>query len=32
MWGISTDKVQKDEPQHAVSGTTISVFVGVKVD
>ena len=29
MWGISTDKVQKDEPQHTASGTTISVFVGV---
>ena len=32
MWGISTDKVQKDEPRHAGADATISVFVGVKVD
>lgn len=31
MFGIATDKVQKDEPRHAASGTTISVFVGVKL-
>ena len=32
MWGIATDKVQKDEPQYAANGTGISVFVGVKVE
>ena len=32
MWGIAADKVQKDEPQHAASGSTnINVFVGVKL-
>ena len=30
MFGIVTDKVQKDEPQHAASGS-INVFVGVKL-
>ncbi len=32
MWGIATDKVQKDEPQQAASAVNVSVFVGVRVD
>ena len=32
MWGISTDKIQKDEPAQGGVTPSVMVFVGVKVD